>query len=178
MCDNRKYPEHYVVVPGLEKYYKHTLKNVKEVNACLKTGKSFGGYFEWKDEPATKKQYESFIKRNSVETSSDAIGMTDKNGNFVNYRPYYYECEVWCNQVTKDNRKIVNAYFKEMNKKYENLEFKIIDKMPMFKIKNLTKKAKAEYLAAAKEVNDNIVNITKIDKDYRDMLYQYSYGDY
>ena len=31
MCDDRKYPEHYVVVPGLEKYYKHTLKNVKEV---------------------------------------------------------------------------------------------------------------------------------------------------
>lgn len=164
MCCDLKYPKYFVFVPGTEIYTKHTLKNVKKVNSILAKGGHCYVNLDWAESPSTKKQYENFIKKNKIESVIELLGTysdSKHSGCINNYRPFHIECNATWAPVTKETRKIANAHVKEMNKKYENLEFKIEKGMVVFTIKNMTKKAKAEYEAAVQENNENISNVTK-----------------
>lgn len=179
-CYERKYPEYPIVFPEQARYVKKTLVNYRSINRTLAEGYSIGiDEPRYIVEPATRQQYETFIKKHPeiIEQRSPGVIIDAKPHKVeglhsVEWRHIHYDVD-WnfaentgVALVRKEDRPIVKRRMKEMTERFPNLEFFMYkpewlkSSVPAFKLRNRTKKAKMEYDEAVKLSNQFYKDIT------------------
>ena len=168
MCNERKYPECLIIFPEQARYVKKTLVNYRSINRTLAEGYAIGvDEPRYIVEPATRQQYETFIKKHPeiIEQRMPGVIVGAKphkveGCHSVEWRHIHYDVD-WnlaentgVALVRNEDRSIVKRRIKEMNERFPNLEFFMYkpewvkSSVPAFKLRNRTKKAKAEYAEA------------------------------